>query len=148
MRPHPYIRQFLYYALDPGRASVVIGPVRLGTPVNVPALHEYGGSQILKAPQRSRRKLGSSGEIRIGGRVGMTTWAIFNCHGWVNEVTYGKLRTAAQVARANKLNEDLFGPAGASTYMATYPPRPFMGPALEQVTPELPKFWATSIRAA
>jgi hypothetical protein len=27
-----------------------------------------------------------------------------------------------------------------------YPPRPFMGPALEKARPKLPKFWADSIR--
>jgi hypothetical protein len=149
IRPHPYIRQFLFYALDPGRLSVVIGPVRIGTRVNVPALHEYGGTQVLKAPQRRLRTLGSSGEIRIGGRVGMTTRAIFNRHGWVNHVTYAKLRSSAQVARANRLNEELFGPAGGATvYVASYAPRPFMGPALAEAAPSLPRFWATSVRAA
>ncbi|MCX5674808.1 MAG: hypothetical protein NTX87_07355 [Planctomycetota bacterium] len=149
IRPHPFIREFLYYALDPGRGSVVIGPVRINTHVNVPALHEYGGTQVLKAPQRRLRKLGSSGEIRIGGRVGLTTRAILNRHGWVNHVTYAKLRTSQQVTRANRLNEELFGPAGGATvYVASYPPRPFMGPALAVAAPSLPKFWATSVRAA
>ncbi|MCX5685686.1 MAG: hypothetical protein NT049_18670 [Planctomycetota bacterium] len=149
IQPHPWIRKFLYFALDPARMSVVIGPVRLGTGVNVPALHEFGGTRPLKAARRRPRIIGGSGEIRIGGRVGMTTRAVLNCHGWVQHVTYAKLRTPAQVARANQLNKELFGPqGGASTYVGHYPPRPFMGPALAAAQPGLSKFWATSVRAA
>lgn len=50
-------------------------------------------------------------------------------------VVYGKLRTPAQVRRANEINEALYGP---SVLHSTYPPRPTMGPALAQVAPLLP----------
>ena len=49
------------------------------------------------------------------------------------------------MARANDLNEALYGPA---SYMATYPPRPYMGPALAAVEPGLARMWLTSVRVA
>jgi hypothetical protein len=64
-------------------------------------------------------------------------------HGRIVQVTYARLRTADQAARANRLNEELYGPA---SYMATYPPRPYMGPALATVQPSLSRLWATSVR--
>jgi len=145
VRPHPWIRQHLYYAYDPGRGSVVIGPVRLFSQVNVPALHEFGGRIVLRNRRRRVRKVGSGGEIRVGGRACRTTKPVQDRHGNTVQVTYARLRSGAQVARANELNEALYGPA---SYIATYPPRPFMGPALAAVEPGLARMWLTSVRAA
>ncbi|HUU36419.1 MAG TPA: hypothetical protein VMW48_20280 [Vicinamibacterales bacterium] len=145
VRPHPWIRQHLYYAYDPGRGSVVIGPVRLFSQVNVPALHEFGGRMVLRNRRRRTRKVGSGGEIRIGGRPCRTTRSTQARHGNTVQVTYARLRTGAQVARANDLNEQLYGPA---SYIATYPPRPFMAPVLAAVEPGLARLWLTSVRVA
>jgi len=145
VRPHPWIREFLYYAYDPAAASVVIGPVRLSSRVNVPALHEFGGRLQVKNQRRVIRKIGSAGEIRIGGRAGRTTKPTVDRRGHIVRVTYARLRTAAQVSRANEINETLYGPAA---YMARYEPRPFMGPALAAAEPSLPKLWAASVRVA
>ena len=114
--------------------------MRLSSRINVPALHEFGGTVMVRNKHRRVRKIGSGGEIRIGGRACRTTKPVMG-----RQVTYARLRTGAQVARANELNEALYGPA---SYMATYAPRPFMGPALAVAAPSLPKFWATSVRAA
>lgn len=35
---------------------------------------------------------------------------------------------------------------GGRYYRRRYPPRPFMGPALEKIRPRLPRMWAASIR--
>ena len=145
VRPHPWIRQHLYYAYDPGRGSVVIGPVRLFSQVNVPALHEFGGTVMVRNRRRRVRKVGSGGEIRVGGRPAKTSHFGYDRFGRPVMVTYGRLRTGAQVARANELNESLYGPA---SYIATYAPRPFMGPALAAVEPGLARLWLTSVRAA
>ncbi|MCX5673928.1 MAG: hypothetical protein NTX87_02870 [Planctomycetota bacterium] len=145
VRPHPWIREFLYYAYDPAAGGVVIGPVRLSSRVNVPSLHEFGGAVMVRNKRRRVRKIGSAGEIRIGGRACRTTKPVVDRQGATVQVTYARLRTGAQVARANELNEALYGPA---SYMATYAPRPFMGPALAVAAPSLPKFWAASVRAA
>jgi len=145
VRPHPWIREFLYYAYDPAAASVVIGPVRLSSRINVPAVHEFGGMVLVRNKRRRVRRIGSAGEIRVGGRTCRTTKPVLDRQGATVQVTYARLKTGAQVARANQLNEALYGPA---SYMATYAPRPFMGPALAVAQPSLPKFWAASVRAA
>ena len=145
VRPHPWLRQHLYYAYDPGRGSVVIGPVRLSSRTNVPAVHEFGGTVMVRNKRRRVRKVGSGGEIRVGGRACRTTKPVQDRHGNTVQVTYARLRSAAQVARANKLNEALYGPA---SYVAGYPPRPYMGPALAAVEPGLARLWLTSVRAA
>jgi hypothetical protein len=59
-------------------------------------------------------------------------------------VTYGKLRTPAQAARANRLNIAIFGP---DVIEARNEPRPFMGPALRKELPGLPRIWANSVSA-
>jgi hypothetical protein len=145
VRPHPWIREFLYYAYDPAASSVVIGPVRLSSRINVPSLHEFGGAGVVRNKRRRVRRVGCGGEIRVGGRACRTTKPVVARQGATVQVTYARLRTGAQVARANQLNEGLYGPA---SYMATYAPRPFMGPALAVAAPSLPKLWAASVRAA
>jgi hypothetical protein len=145
IRPHPWIRRHLYYAYDPGRGSVVIGPVRLFTQVNVPALHEYGGRLVLRNRRRRVRKVGAGGEIRIGGPHGRTTKPTQDWRGGTVHVTYVRLRTAAQAARATRLNAQLYGP---EHYTATFPRRPFMGPALAAVQPGLARLWLTSVHVA
>jgi len=145
IRPRPFIRQFLFYAYDPSTASVVIGPIRLSSKTNVPALHETGGRAIVRNPRRIQRRLGRGGEVRIGGRPSRRTTAVLNRQGATVMVTYARLRTSTQVARANQLNEALYGPM---YHMAEYPPRPFMGPALAAARPSLPQFWRASVNAA
>jgi len=151
VQPHPWLRgetgtrYGVFFALDPQRASVVIGPNLMpGRPYNLPHLHEFGGRVRVKNPRRSVRKVGSSGEVRIGGRPARTSHFGYDRLGRPVMVTYARLRTGAQVARANILNESLYGP---SSYMATYPARPYMGPALAKTRPMLKKFWAESVRA-
>jgi len=139
VRPHPWIREFLYYAYDPARRSVVVGPVRLPrTRINVPQLHEFGGQAVVRSRRRIR-KLGHGGEVRIGGRAGRTTHLTETRLGGLMPVTYMKLRTGAQVARANNLNALLYG--SAANRIVTYPPRPFMAPAVAKLQPTLARLW-------
>jgi hypothetical protein len=145
VRPHPWIREFLYYAYDPAAGSVVIGPMRLNSRTNVPALHEAGGTVMIRNPHRVVRRVGGAGELRIGGRPCRTTKMTERPGRGAVPVTYGRLRTPAQAARANRLNEELYGPMYR---VATYPQRAFMGPALQVALPSLPKIWATSVKVA
>jgi hypothetical protein len=132
--------------IDPATRSVVIGPNLMpGRPYNLPHLHEFGGAAMVRNKRHRVRKIGDGGEIRIGGRPGRTSHFGYDRAGRAVMVTYARLRSADQVARANQLNESLYGPA---SYMATYPARPFMGPALAVAQPSLPKFWAASVRVA
>jgi hypothetical protein len=98
---------------------------------------------FLRNRRRRFREVGQGGEVRVGGRPSRTTKPVQDRRGNVVWVTYARLRSAAQAARANRLNEELYGPA---SYMATYPPRPYMGPALAAVRPSLSHLWATSVR--
>jgi len=149
VRPHPWIRQFLYYALDPARQSVVIGPVLLPGVTggrNIPELQESGGMTFNRNRRRRTRHIGGVGEIRLGGRPARTTRSILcTTTGQMAAATYAKLRTQAQADRANEINELLYG---ALWYAANFPARPFMAPALAKAAPSIPKFWATSIKAA
>lgn len=151
IRGHSYIRDFLFYSYDPANRSVVVGPVRLpGTVVNVPALHEYGGTQTLKARKVRTFLAGKYGPIRIGGRPCMTSHTVTNARGWPILVTFAKLRSAAQVDAANRIEVDLnttsAGVKPGETYLARYLPRPFMAPALAAARSSLPQFWATAIQ--
>ena len=141
VRPHPWIREFLWYAYDPARSSCVVGPVRLPKGLtNVPQLHEFGGQAVIRTRRRIR-KVGGSGEIRIGGRSGRTTKMVESRArgGGLASVTYARLRTGRQAARANTLNALLYG--GREPHLVSYPPRPFMAPALAKLQPTLARLW-------
>ena len=128
IKPHPWIRKNLFYAFEPVAQSVVIGPVGFARGSGAPETLEFGGRARVRNKQRRTRRMGGGGEIDVrGGRV-----------------VYTKLQTAAQVERANLLNEELYGPMFKVVYVAA---RPYMGPALRKVQPELPRLWAASVRA-
>jgi hypothetical protein len=159
VQPHPWIRDFLWYAYDPASHTVVVGPVRLPNvgDKNIPALQEFGGRTMNRNKRRAVRRIGSGGEVRVQGlenpvygklrhiRPGATTKPAVNAQGQTVMVTYARLRSAEQVRRATELNAALYG---AMYHAATYPPRPFMAPALAVARPSLPKFWAASVAAA
>ena len=136
IRPHPWVRKFTWSAFDKTTQSAVVGPMGFtarGT--GAPRILEHGGVTARKKnKRRTRRVMGGAGEIRIGGTPAKTT---------KQGVTYGKLHTQAQVTRANKLNEELYGPSfTGGTFQA---PRPFMGPALLKEVPNMPKRWAGAV---
>jgi len=108
--------------------GVVIGPVGFPRGSGAPETLEFGGRAKVRNKRRRKRRIGGGGEIDVrGGRV-----------------IYTKLKTAAQAARANRLNEELYGPLYKVVFIEA---RPFMRPALAKVRPELPRLWAASVRA-
>ncbi len=120
-----------------------MGPTPVGTIGIVPPT-----LGVRRAERRARRtraggseKSGGGGEIRIDGPRGKTTKRTTDGK-WV---TYTKLTTQAQADRANRLNEELYGPE----YIGGKPidARPYMGPALRAEMPNLPALWANSIQA-
>jgi len=130
IKPHPFMRKLSDFSYDQATESVVVGPLpfRVAKGV-VPPLHEFGGTKKIRNPRRRKRRIGSGGEISVTG-------------GKRKRVRYIKLRTAAQVARANRLNEQLYG----SEYITgKYAPRPFMRPALTKVMARYPEFWTNSV---
>lgn len=128
---HPSINpKNIWYAFD-GADSVVVGMgktlARSGAPV--PKEIEFGSEKYAKNPRRRIRKLGGGGEVRVGGRVGRTSKRAVKTRVGDVMVTYATLRTAAQVAKANAINEGLYGPW---TFRVKTAPRPVMAPALEK----------------
>jgi hypothetical protein len=134
------LRNLIYFGFDTRQRSVVVGPTPVGTVGVVPPTLEYGGpTTVKKNLRRQRRRVGDGGEIRLDGYRGETTKK--NKDGkWV---TYTKLTTQAQADRANRLNEELYGPETIGG--GRIEPRPYMGPALRAEMPRLPTLWANSL---
>jgi hypothetical protein len=135
------LRNLIYFGFDTTSRSVVVGPTPLGAVGTVPPTLEYGGpGPVRRNPRRRHRKVGDGGEIRIGGPLSGTTKRTPEGK-WV---TYTRLTTGAQAERANRLNEELYGPEyiGGKRIEA----RPYMGPALRAEMPALPTLWSNSVR--
>lgn len=144
--PHSHVgtlKRLLYFGFDTATASVVVGPVPFAAGT-APRVLELGG-RIAGRPNRRRRTraVGGAGEIRIGGRACQTTKDVRDWHDRTVQVTYAKIHTAAQANRANRLNEELYGPAVFGP--APLEARPYMDPALKTVLPQLPPLWANSV---
>ena len=90
------------------------------------------------------RQVGHGGEIQIGGRMYGSTRPVVDRNGQSVTVTYIRLRTQAQADRANRLNEQLFGPP---TLTLNIEARPYMGPAMQKAAPSISRLWKDSIRS-
>jgi len=139
------LKRFIYFAYEPNTRNVVIGPVRLAKSTGeAPSVLEHGGTLGRRRnPRRRTRVLGGAGEIRIGGPASVNTKKANGIHGKVR-VTYGILKTQDQVARANRLNEEIYGPmtiGGKGPILA----RPYMHPAFQKEKPKLPQMWRDSL---
>jgi hypothetical protein len=106
---------------------------------------EFGGEAVFKNRRRFQRRLRGGGEIRVDGNEGGTTKPTVDRHGRRRLVTYIKLRTQAQVDRANEINAALYGPKEERKPIGK---RPFMGPALskEIQAGTIPRMWLNSVR--
>ena len=144
IKPHPWVRQHLYFAFDPKKRSVVVGPAAFGSRTGAPEALEYGGATQGRNPRRTLRRYGGSGEILIDSpRSGPSTKPAVDARGRSRLVTYAKLFSYGQVARANQIQEELYGPLEFKGSMRA---RPFMRPALKAELPKLPRMWANSIK--
>lgn len=141
------LRELLFFNYDPATKSVVVGPAIFGSQGGrVPGVLERGGIVPGRMnPRRRKRVLGRSGEIRIGGRSCANTKPTKTYRGQTVEVTYAHLNTEAQVARANQLNEELYGPERLPG--AAIAARPYMLPSLEETKEQLPGLWKDSLVA-
>lgn len=144
VRPHPWIRKNLFFGFNPGNRGIVVGPVGFARGSGAPRILEFGGRAAIRNKRRRIRRIGSGGEVRIGGPASSTTKPTTDQHGNTVQVTYATLSSGAMVDRANRLNEELYGPAAKVVYVG---PRPFMAPALAKAAPDIPKMWARSVRA-
>lgn len=152
VRNHPWLRDYTMFAFDERTRSVVVGPVLLaGGRVNVPALHEHGGSAMVRNPRRRVLKVGQVAPFRLaerGDRVAVRVMpgrmGRIAARGGVR-VALARLRSAAQVRKAEDFAERLYGPG---VYRADYPPRPYMFPALLKAAPGLVRIWAEAFGRA
>lgn len=120
------LREFLYFAWDAAKQTVVVGPIKLGRS-EAPSALEFGTSIHRRNPRRRVRKVGSAGEIRIDE----------------GKPVYARLETASQAERANLLNAALYGPDFIS---GTLKPRPFRQPALDKARPGLARIWRDALK--
>lgn len=153
------LRNSILYAVE-GDHTVVIGPA-IHLISDVARVHEHGGTQR----PRSLRGV-SEAEAMIAG----TNWKLeVGGHGPIEDASgtaYIKFTSPAQVDKSMRFiytaSEDAFGNTRKARFqaekrraraqvaaqggVATYPARPFMGPALMQNVDRLPAFWANSVR--
>jgi phage gpG-like protein len=128
----------------------------------VESISHFGGKVRLTA-QRSIKKMGAARKEPTGKRAKAK---------WLEELRKrtasrpgtppythtGQLRQAIVYAVSQDKSSVVIGPNaadmdqvgglhefGGTRFGKTYPARPFMGPALEKIQPELPAFWAASI---
>jgi hypothetical protein len=138
------LREHIYYVYDKNTRSVVIGAALLNRSTWAQKTLEGGGTIRQKNPRRRFRKIGDGGEIRIiaaahaGGRNALGQFQEASAA----EVGYTLLSTQAQADRANRLNEELYGPA---EIVAAILPRPYMAPAFETAKEKLPSLWENAI---
>jgi hypothetical protein len=122
------LKKHIYYGLEPQRENVIIGPAYLPTKEgNVAEKLEKGGT-IQRRKARQPNRVGKSGIVRMIG----------------TKPIYGKLKTSQQAARADKFDEQLFGPikSGQVQLLA----RPYMQPSFNETMVEIPRLFADSIK--
>jgi hypothetical protein len=135
------LRELIVFAYDDATNSLVVGPTPFQGPAIAPRVLELGGTApARKNPFRRIRKVGDGGEIRIDGPTSRST----KKNRFGARVTYVRLRTQAQADRANQLQELLYGPLTIGP--VSIAARPYMGPALQDNLPQLPRMWANSVQ--
>lgn len=142
------LKKGIKFVADPQAGSVVVGPASFNSRVVIPALMEFGGTLQVGNSRRRERKIGDGGEIEIVGAGETPKPEFFDSRGARRRLTrkttkavlrdplgrrvvYAKLRTSAQVRRANEFNELLYGSWTVQT--GTYAPHPYLGPAFDRV---------------
>ena len=143
VKPHPFVREYLFYFYDPRAQQAVIGPAGFGRSSGAPHTLEFGGRVRIRNRRRLKRTLGGGGEVRVGGPGCRTTKPAVDQMERTVQVTYARLVSQEMVDRADRLNEELYGPRFVMRTMAA---RPYMGPALAAETPALSALWASSVR--
>lgn len=126
---HTTFKNTIRFALSPDGSAVYIGPAIVsGGLENAGRLHEFGGTRYNK---RNEKK------YHIGGRGPISGTNSENAK-------FIRLRTALQVARAERVAKDIY--PWLSGGLQRFPARPYMRPALMAGLPRLSKFWHNVIK--
>jgi hypothetical protein len=139
------LKKFIYFVYDRNSKSVVIGPIAWNSPIGiVPPILEYGGKITgKKNKRRTIRVVGDGGEVRIGGKRSVTTKLTRKTLKGNVDVTYAKLTTPLMAARANQIQEQLYGPLNIPSFEIEA--RPYMRPAFDVAEEKLPELWAGAV---
>jgi len=125
--PHTHsgvLKRSILWAAEDDRKSVYVGPSFMDMGV-IGGLHERGGRNL--SPKKPRvYKMGNLGPIRED--PGAQT---------VGDLPHARLKTSDMVRKANELSEKYT----KSNANAKYPPRPFIGPALEKSRDRIMQFF-------
>ena len=143
--PHSHVgllKRWILFGYDKTRESVVVGPSKLPKKGNVPETLEKGGTVTRKNPRRINRKIGDGGVILLRKSNSAASKQVVDGHYQKRWVTFGPLKTAKQVFRAERLEAEIWGPFEIA---GTIEPRPYMGPAFESELPKLPPQWQDSV---
>jgi len=147
------LKRSILFGVSRNIPSVVIGPSKSEIGL-IGRTHEFGGTENKAKGQRGKvnwkLRIGGHGPIPIRGRGtgGRKTKTLSGA----GRVIFTKLRTQRQVNRAKVTAAQHFATQKGKEQIPIakkrrYPPRPFMGPALEKAAPGLPQFWHGAIRA-
>lgn len=132
------------FSFDLNTEETIVGPVGLVDHITgdgaIPGILERGAMISHENARRRKRKIGFSGEVAIDEKRKGTasTKEVVDYRGKKRRVTYTRLKTDAQVARADAINEELYGP---ETITGEIKARPFMGPAIEKAAPKFPEMY-------
>ncbi|MBE7466813.1 MAG: hypothetical protein HS116_25360 [Planctomycetes bacterium] len=129
------LKNAIVFAVEKDKTRVVIGPAASDVG-KIGRTHEFGGTESPK--KRKGRKanfkleVGGHGPIRVEGGKPVVV----------------RLKTDRQVAKAKQVTDGLPPSQGGTSggKPRKYPPRPFMGPALNIGKARLPRLWANSVR--
>lgn len=147
------LKNAILFSVEKTAGTVVIGPTVTGVG-RVGNVHEFGGQRRGKVgpggydpkPISPEGRAWRKGDwfVAVGGK-GPIREGRLSEHGSVTgDHPTCRLRTQAQVDRAKRLAEGMGYKFRRERRV--YPPRPFMGPALERSKARLPKFWANSVK--
>lgn len=142
------LKKSILFKVDTGGASVVVGPTRTGIGL-IGNTHEFGG---IEGPKKLPVLRAANWKLVLGGHGPMRMpqgsskiCAILATEAMVERAKRLAPRVIERSIAANEQKVARYWHSGAST-KRRYPPRPFMGPALERSKDRLPQMWANSIR--
>lgn len=126
---HSTFKRTIRWAVNTSEKAVYIGPAIVrGGMENAGRLHEFGGTKRFKA-QEKQYSIGSSGPISGTNK---------------KDAVYVKLRSALQVARAERVAKKIY--PWTRNGVMRFPARPYMRPALAAGLPKLSRFWNNAIK--
>jgi len=138
--PTGTLKRTIVYGFDPSTRSVVVGPYRTRSKVNVPHVLECGG-YVITATDWTPAEVGKHAPIRIartqsglGGNKRTKTLGRKGGGRQIYWVARAKIKTEAQAERANKLLTEMHGPR-TSHRLVKIAPRPYMSKAFRNILP-------------